>query len=98
VLLQVGLVQGASNHAGRSIKRTLQRRDNDPSEARGGILEELTWFFLGEGQLESGKNRTCAPDSPPGVGVAARMEGALTQSGEPLGGSQDGSAWQRPLL
>lgn len=52
----------ASKHAGRSMKRTLKRRNRSPTGASVGGVEKPTRFTLGEGHGDLGENWRCAPE------------------------------------
>jgi hypothetical protein len=71
-------------------KRTLEKRREvgpDRSRCRGCWGSRLTALL--RKAMGAGTHRGYGPASPPGVEVAARVEGALTQSRESLGGSPD---------
>lgn len=74
----------ANNWTGRSMKRTLQRRDIDPAEADAGTMGEPSLSMTGEGISVGSSYRGCRPHALPGVRVMARPEGYVDQSREGL--------------
>lgn len=84
--LQVGPVQEASNHAGRSIKRTLQRRDNDRPEAGDG-----TWRSRSAFSLEKASGAGEGLDTSNQLSSRRRGDGTHGRNDDPKQGT---SGWQ----
>jgi hypothetical protein len=85
------LAQGASKPWGRSIKRTLQRRECVHRElpSAGGVLKASCGILgapslcrMGEGQSLRGRNRTGAPAGLSGVWAAAPRQGSVFNAGK----------------
>jgi hypothetical protein len=86
--------RGARDHGGRSTKRTLQRGKLHSTEAGVRIVGSSPAAFPGKASGIWGRLGEEHPNAAPGVWASARMEGALTESREPLGGSQGGCVRQ----
>jgi len=78
----------ASNHAGGSEANTERRRKTSPTGADVGVWGSRLRGY-GRKAMGAGTQRGYGPASPPGVEVAARVEGALTQSREGVVRSPD---------
>ena len=75
---------GQGKHAGRSIKRTMQRRNHEPRRvllAEAGRLGVATPYYEEEAWYRW-SNTTGWTSGPPGVGSTARMDGTGAKVGK----------------
>ena len=78
---------GQATNAGRSMKRTLQRRKRYPTEASVGVLEEPTRSSLGEGLRGWGRLGMCTQPSS-----RRRGDGTYGRIADP----KQGRSWRQP--